>query len=167
MNRLAPSGMDYYRSAKPRNRRELPKDQDFPMPTRPGQPRRWLIILLLLIFAPIMPGKMNLCLLPSGEIHLEASFALPCGLADQSGQAEAVPGEGLCRPNPGEGACLDFTIGESTPGRQGHSLSPPATSLASLPQPVALYPAGPHHPRELPPAPSPHLKSHQLTVLRI
>lgn len=130
--------------------------------------RRWLVILLLAMLAPIMPGKMNICLLPDGEMHLEAECSTPCGLAATPEHFEEEHTESLCRLNNGEGGCLDFTVGESANRQQIHNASQPsAPGLSILLRPVDLFPAGQLKTLELPPAPSPHLKSHQTTVLRI
>lgn len=138
------------------------------MPTRRRQFRRWLVILLLTLLAPVMPGKMNLCLLPGGEVHLEVDCDTPCSLAATQAQPEEEPGDSLCRLNPGEEGCLDFTVGENATSQQNRNLSQAATAgLIILPRPVGLFPTGQLRNRELPPAPSPHLKSQQITVLRI
>lgn len=138
------------------------------MPTRTRQSRRWLVILLIALLAPLLPGKMNLCLLPGGEMHLEVGFAIPCGLADQHGQTGEAGGEQLCRLNAGAGPCLDFTLGENAPHRQYRSLCPPsAAGLVFLPRPLDLFPAGQLRPQDLSPAPAAHLRSQRTTVLRI
>lgn len=138
------------------------------MPHRHSPYRRWLVILLLALLAPIMPGKMNLCLLPDGEIHLEAECSTPCSQAASQTSAEAGQIDSLYRLHDGQGTCRDFTVGESAARHQIHSATQaPSPGLLILPRPVGLFPAGQFQTFAKPPAPSPHLKSHQTTVLRI
>lgn len=130
--------------------------------------RRWLVILLLALLAPVMPGKMNLCLLPDGEMHLEADCSTPCSQAAAQVMAEAEHTDVISQLNEGRGGCLDFTVGESATRQQMHNASQPsAPGLLILPRPVGLFPSGQFRSYAKPPAPSPHLKSHQTTVLRI
>jgi hypothetical protein len=138
------------------------------MPHRHSPYHRWLVILLLALLAPIMPGKMNLCLLPDGEIHLEAECSTPCSQAAAQAPAEAGQLNGFSRLHEGQGTCRDFTVGESAARQQGHSQSQSTvTGLNILPRTIGLFPAGQFRIFAKPPAPSPHLKSHQTTVLRI
>lgn len=139
------------------------------MPTSHRQCRRWLVILLLALLSPLMPGKVNLCLLPGGEMHLEADCAMPCSQATSESHAGEDPGGSSCRLNDGEGACLDFTVGEKSAHRlQNRNLAPlsPAAFLI-LPNTLICPPAGPAVPRNFPPLPHPHLVSQQTTVIRI
>lgn len=130
--------------------------------------RRWLVILLLALLAPIMPGKMNLCLLPDGEMHLEAECFTDCGMVATSATAEAGPVDTLTRLADGHGGCLDFTVGESATRQQLHNASQSlAPGLSILLRPGDPFPVGQRSSIEPPPAPSPHLKSYQTTVLRI
>ncbi|NTV12677.1 MAG: hypothetical protein HGA96_01890 [Desulfobulbaceae bacterium] len=138
------------------------------MPTHHRQFHRCLVIVLLALLSPIMPGKMNLCLLPGGEMHLEADCSAPCSQAAAGIPTDAGDDDQVCRQNAAEKSCLDFTVGENAARQQSHNSShqsPPALTI--LPQPISYTPTGQRHPRELPPTPSPHLKSHQITVLRI
>lgn len=138
------------------------------MPHRHSPYRRWLVILLLALLAPIMPGKMNLCLLPDGEMHLEAECSTPCSLAAAQDQTELGHTDGISRLNESRGGCLDFTVGESAARQQGHSPSQSTvTGLHILSRTIGLFPAGQFRIFAKQPAPSPHLKSHQTTVLRI
>lgn len=138
------------------------------MPHRHSPYRRWLVILLIALLSPIMPGKMNLCLLPDGEMHLEAECSTPCSQAAAQATAEAGHTDGISRSNEGRGGCLDFTVGESATRQQIHNASQPsAPGLLILPRPGGFFPAEALRTFAKPPAPSPHLKSHQTTVLRI
>ena len=138
------------------------------MPTRHRQCRRWLVILLVALLSPIMPGKVNLCLLPGGDMHLEADCATPCSQAASPAQAGDEYEDRFCRLNDGKGACLDFTVGEKSASRQNRYLPPlsPAAFLI-LPSPVICPPAGQTAPRTFPPLPHPHLVAQQTTVIRI
>jgi putative hemolysin len=115
-----------------------------------------------------MPGKMNLCLLPDGEMHLETECSTPCSLA----AAQTVTTEGYANSfyqlNADRGGCLDFTVEENATRQQIHNASQSsAPGLLILPKSVGLFPAGQLLTFAKVPAPSPHLKSHQTTVLRI
>ncbi len=138
------------------------------MPNRHNPYRRWLVVLLLALLAPVMPGKMNLCLLPGGEMHLEADCSTPCSQAAAQATAEAGHTDGISPLNEGRGGCLDFTVGESATRQQIHNApQTSAPALLILPRPVGFFPAGQLRTFAKPPAPSPHLKIHQTTVLRI
>lgn len=134
------------------------------MPHRYSPYRRWLVILLLALLAPVMPGRMNICLLPDGEMHLEAECSTPCSQATTLEEKA----DGLSQADDDRGGCLDFKVGENAARRQIHNGSQaPTPGLLLQPQPVGLFPAGQFRFFAKPPAPSPHLKSHQTTVLRI
>lgn len=139
------------------------------MPTRHSQCRRWLVILLVALLSPIMPGKVNLCLLPGGEMHLEADCATPCSQAAAPVQAGDKQEDLFCRLNAGEGTCLDFTVGEKNASRlQNRNLAPQTPSVFPvLPSPVIRPVAGAVASRNFPPLPHPHLVAQQTTVIRI
>lgn len=129
---------------------------------------RYTVILLLILLSPILPGKMNFCLLPGGEIHLEADCSTPCGLATVNGPEDAESGDQFCRQNVNEQSCLDFTVDGNAARQQNQGLtdkSPLALLIQAQPRSAELL--GQIRPREQPLLPSPHLKSHQITVLRI
>ncbi len=130
--------------------------------------RRYAVIMLLILLSPILPGKMNLCLLPGGEVHLEADCSTPCALATVISPEDAGNGDQFCRQNVNEQSCLDFTV-EGNAVRQQHQALTDKLPLALLiqAQPISAGLIGQTRPREQPPLPSPHLKSHQTTVLRI
>lgn len=139
------------------------------MPTRHRQCHRWLVILLVALLSPIMPGKVNLCLLPGGEMHLEADCATPCSQAASPTQAGDGHEDRFCRLNDGEGACLDFTVGEKSASRlQNRNLAPLSpVAFLILPSPVIGPATGQTVSRDFPPLPHPHLVAQQTTVIRI
>lgn len=145
-----------------------PRTRTFVMSHRHSPYRRWLVILLLALLSPIMPGKMNICLLPGGEMHLEVECSTPCSQAASQAPAEVGQIDSFSCLNDGPDTCLDFTVGESTTRQQGHSSAQSsAPALLILLRSVDLFPAGQLRTFEKPPAPSPHLKCQQTTVLRI
>lgn len=138
------------------------------MPHRHNRYRRWLVILLIALLSPIMPGKVNLCLLPDGEIHLETECATPCSQAGPRAATREEGPAGVFPLHEDRGGCLDLSVGESAARHQIHNASQAASpGLLVLPRPVSFFPTGQLRSFAQPPAPTPHLKSHQTTVLRI